>query len=149
MEKISREEIKKLYALAARAGLLESGRTDDAFHQVVQAVTGKTSVRELTEREAAEVKKRLLAGTEQSAAGKMSSAQIKKAWCLLYQIIEASPNEEKSAGERMCGAIQKILGIEARVQSPFAWISEKDGSRLIEMLKRYLRSARARAGKEA
>ena len=146
MGAITKEQISKLYALAARAGLVESGNKDDDFHQLVYAITKKLSVRKLTEIDYKNVRNRLLndlSAKKEDTADRMSSGQIKKAWSLMYQIMEHSPSEEgKTAGERMCGAVKKILNIDADVKNPFAWISAEQGNKLIEMLKRYLRTAK-------
>lgn len=148
---ITKEQISKLYGLAARAGLVESGNKEDNFHQIVAGLTGKDSVKKLTDTEYKKVRSRLLQELEnKNASGRISSGQIKKAWSLMYQIIEYSPNEEgRTAGERMVGAIKKILGIDADVKNPFAWVSAEQGNKLIEMLKRYLRSAKNRQTKGA
>ena len=144
MGAITKEQISKLYALAARAGLLEAGSKEDNFHQIVSGLTCKDSVKKLTEAEYKKVRGRLLQELEnKNTSGRMSSGQIKKAWSLMYQIMEHSPSEEgKTAGERMCGAVKKILNIDADVKNPFAWISAEQGNKLIEMLKRYLRTAK-------
>lgn len=144
MGAITKEQISKLYALAARAGLLESGNKEDNFHQIVSGLTRKDSVKKLTEDEYKKVRGRLLQELEnKNASGRMSSGQIKKAWSLMYQIMEHSPSKEgKTAGERMCGAIKKILNMDADVKNPFSWVSAEQGNKLIEMLKRYLRTAK-------
>ena len=144
MGAITKEQISKLYALAARAGLLEAGNKEDNFHQIVSGLTCKDSVKKLTEDEYKKVRGRLLQELEnKNTSGRMNSRQIKKAWSLMYQIMEHSPSEEgKTAGERMCGAVKKILNIDADVKNPFAWISAEQGNKLIEMLKRYLRTAK-------
>ena len=49
--------------------------------------------------------------------------------------------------ERLLGAIEKILGITASKSDPFRWINFDDGTRLIEQLKRYVRSAERKAFK--
>ena len=60
MKRISKEEIKKLYGIAASAGLVDSSNHDnDEFHQIVYQVCGKSSVRELTQEEYRKVKSRL------------------------------------------------------------------------------------------
>ena len=60
MKRISKEEIKKLYGIAASAGLVDSSSHDnDNFHQIVYQVCGKNSVRELTQEEYRKVKSRL------------------------------------------------------------------------------------------
>lgn len=144
MGAITKEQISKLYALAARAGLLEAGNKEDNFHQIVSGLTCKDSVKKLTEAEYKKVRGRLLQELEnKNTSGRMNSGQIKKAWSLMYQIMEHSPSEEgKTAGERMCGAVKKILNIDADVKNPFAWISAEHGNKLIEMLKRYLQAAK-------
>ena len=48
---ITKEEIRRIYALGAAAGLLESGNREDALHCVVQRITGKDSVSALTNSE--------------------------------------------------------------------------------------------------
>ena len=144
MGAITKEQVSKLYALAARAGLLEAGNREDNFHQIVSGLTCKDSVKKLTEDEYKKVRGRLLQELEnKNTSGRMNSRQIKKAWSLMYQIMEHSPSEEgKTAGERMCGAVKKILNIDADVKNPFAWISAEQGNKLIEMLKRYLQAAK-------
>ena len=150
---ITKEQISKLYGLAARLGLVESGNKEDDFHQLVYAITKKSSVRKLTEIDYKNVRNRLLNdlnAKKEDTADRMSQAQIKKSWSLMYQIIEYSPSEEgKTAGERMVGAIKKILDIDADVKKPFVWISAEQGNKLIEMLKRYLRSAKSKKEKGA
>jgi hypothetical protein len=47
----------------------------------------------------------------------------------------------------MVGAIRKVLGVEARVEEPFKWITFDQSGVLIEQLKRYVRSAEAREKK--
>lgn len=148
---ITKEQISKLYGLAARAGQVESGNKEDDFHQIVAGLTGKDSVKKLTESEYKKVRDRLLQELEiKNAFGRISSGQIKKAWSLMYQIIEYSPStENQTAGQRMCGAIKKILEIDADVKNPFAWISTEQGNKLIEMLKRYLKTEKAKKEKGA
>lgn len=145
--KITKEQIQKLYGLAARVGILESGNKEDDFHQLVFAITKKTSVSKLTDKEYEKVRNRLfqdLNEKETETTGKITSGQIKKAWSLLYQIMDYSPREQ-TAGERMCGAIKKILGVDAIIKNPFAWLSQEQGNQLIEMLKRYLETEKKKA----
>lgn len=153
MAAITKERISKLYGFAARLGLVESGNKEDDFHQLVYAITKKSSIRKLTEIDYKNVRNRLLNdlnAKKEDTADRMSQAQIKKAWSLMYQIIEYSPStENQTAGQRMCGAIKKILEIDADVKNPFAWISTEQGNKLIEMLKRYLKTEKAKKEKGA
>ena len=53
------ELTKKIYSLGAVCGIVESGSHDDELHVLVYRVTGKSSVKELTEDEALSVIKEL------------------------------------------------------------------------------------------
>lgn len=150
-ETITKQHIHTLYAIASRVGLVESGNKNDDFHTLVYRLTKKQSVKDLTEKEFYVVKGNLLKiGNDDSRKkGKpteiisngMTAEQIKKAWAILYEIIHYSPSSA-TAGERMVGAIKKILGVDAQVSQPFAWLDADHGIRLIEQLKRYERSVR-------
>lgn len=80
------------------------------------------------------------------ALGMMTVSQQKKAWSLVYRLNELEPKDIPVV-ERLIGAIEKILGITASRSDPFRWINFDDGTRLIEQLKRYVRSAERRAEK--
>ncbi len=148
VESITKGHIHNLYAIASRSGLVESGNKDDAFHCLVYRITQKQSVKELTEEEYFTVRGALL-GTQQRKKKKesvqqsngMTAEQIKKAWAVLYEIIEYSPSSA-STGERMVGAIKKILEVDAQIKQPFRWLDAEQGNKLIEQLKRYKKSAK-------
>lgn len=150
MEKmISKNQIHNLYAIASRKGLVESGNRDDNFHCLVYRITQKLSVKELTEKEYYKLRGVLLYDPHKAKSKKeksiqtagMTEAQVSKAWALLYDI--ASSSERKaSIGERMVGAIKKILDIDADVKEPFRWLSLEQGNKLIEQLKRYQTSVK-------
>ena len=65
----------------------------------------------------------------------------------MYHLAELEPRET-AVGERMCGAIGKILGITAVPEDPFKWVSFEQGRDLIEGLKRYVYSAEKKAIRE-
>ena len=150
-EMITKQHIHTLYAIASRVGLVESGNKNDDFHCLVYRLTQKQSVKDLTEREYYIVKGNLLkigngkskkkAIPANTISKGMTTDQIKKAWAILYEIIEYSPSSA-TAGERMVGAIKKILGLDAQISQPFAWLDADHGIRLIEQLKRYERSVK-------
>jgi hypothetical protein len=73
--------------------------------------------------------------------GMMTEAQQNLAWRMIYRLCELDERKGATPGERMCGAIRKILGIEAGIEAPFRWVDFDAGARLIEQLKRYVRSA--------
>lgn len=155
---------KRLYALAASLGLVERNNKDDPFHQLVTGVTGKDSVSELTAAEGKAVERELMErmklrnrsepiktkSTNKKAAvpGMMTAQQQSLAWRLVYRLDEIEPTQI-SVCQRLIGAIQKVLGITASAKDPFRWINFEDGTKLIEQLKRYVRTAERRAAKKA
>ncbi len=80
----------------------------------------------------------------------MTEKQIKLAWRYVYRLVELDQSENKAeAGERMFGAIKKVLGVEeANVRYPFKKITKEQGEKLIENLKRYVLSAERKESKK-
>lgn len=150
-------DVKKLYAKAAVLGMVEPGSHEDAFHQLVFGLTGKESVKVLTEPEFRrvenELKRRLRSRPsdrrpeQQETPGMMTKAQRDMAWRQIYTLAALSPSRA-SEGERMAGAVRKILGITASPKEPLKWVSKEDGSRLIDTLKRYVRTAQKKKVKQ-
>lgn len=146
-----RDSVQKIYGIAAVLGMVESGNQEDALHQLVYGMTGKDSVRSLSEAErksvAAELRKRLRKEylsyhpSKAEFAGKMTARQKSKAWALLYELERITPSPV-SIQERMAGVVQKELQITASAADPLRWVSLADGSRLIEQLKRYVQHAK-------
>lgn len=154
---------KRLYALANGLELVERNNKDDPFHQIVYGLTGKEHVSDLTPEEArtvqAELQKRMRLknhdkplknkkSAKEDIPGMMNAAQQRLAWRLVYRLDELEPTAA-SVPERLIGAIEKILGITASRADPFRWINFDNGTKLIEQLKRYVRSAERRAAKKA
>ncbi len=147
------ENPKKLYAMAANAGLVEHGNKEDPFHQIVYSVTGKTSVKELTKREAKLVEAEIIRHTGDNVSGDriknqeavpdmMSPAQQSLAWRLMYQIQRYDLKvSSKSVGARLAGVVRKTLKISASDTDPLRWVNAENGNKLIEALKRYVKSA--------
>ena len=52
---IDKGQVKSIYAIAAKLGMVDRSSHDDALHGLVQGLTGKTSVKDLTHAEALEV----------------------------------------------------------------------------------------------
>lgn len=151
----------RLYALAAELGMVERNSKEDAFHQLVYGITGKSHVSKLTSAEANAVQSELLermrlrnrtlpfkqrGSLKKEVPGMMTVSQRKKAWSLVYRLDEVEPKNVPVV-ERLIGAIEKILGITASKSDPFRWINFEDGSKLIEQLKRYVRSAERKASR--
>ena len=144
---------QRLYAIAVQNGLVEHGNKDDLFHLIVYNTTGKTSVKELTDKEIKRVETAIWNRTYTSTSPKvknqkpvpnmMSPAQQSFAWRMMYQIqsYDLQPST-KTVGERLAGVIKKELGITASKSEPLKSISAKNGIILIEALKRYERSAK-------
>lgn len=153
---------KRLYTLANSLGLVDSGSKEDPFHQLVYGLTGKEHVNDLTPTEARVVQNELQErmrlknhseplkkkkAAKEIVPGMMTASQQRFAWRLVYRLDELEPTVA-SVPERLIGAIVKILGITASKSDPFRWINFDDGSKLIEQLKRYVRSAEGRAAKK-
>lgn len=160
---ISKEEIKRIYALASGLEMVERGSEEDPLHVLVCGITGKTSVRELTAMEFSAVEHELLdrmrlknrqalsapkrKSAPSSPPGMMTAQQQRLAWRLVYRLRELDLNPDSAAvGERMKGAIAKVLGMQVSVKNPFVWVTFDQGRQLIEALKRYVRSAEKKAG---
>lgn len=150
-------DVRKLYAKAAVLGMVESGNHEDAFHQLVFGLTGKESVKALTEQEAQRVEKELARrlrtqnrsekSEQQDVPDMMTYKQKSYAWRLIYDLATISPSKA-SESERMAGAVRKILGISSAPADPLRWVSFEDGKKLIEHLKRYVRTAQKKAVKK-
>lgn len=152
---------KGLYALANGLGLVDNGSKEDPFHQLVYGLTGKDHVSELTPSEAkavqAELQKRMrlknhdkpLKKKEKSEPGMMTVPMKNYAKFLAHRLEEL---DEKSppvpADFRLAGAVRKVLNITAPDEDPLKWVHFEDGMKLIESLKRYVRSAERRAVKK-
>lgn len=137
---------------------------DDNRHALIYGVTGKESLTELTDGEAKAVIHELMERMKLQnrnaplenrkpktynppVAGMMTPEQQSLAWRLIYRLIELDANASRAtAAERMAGAIKKELGITTVPgKDIFKWVSFDDGTKLIEKLKRYVRSAENKA----
>lgn len=153
---INNYQIRKIYAIGAALGIRGTDR-QDALHDLVAAVTGKASVKELSYAEACRVIGELEArqGTppprkggrplHKSTPGRISEGQIRKVWALMYALDEASPGKVKLE-KRLCAIIKKTLGVESFAESPFAWVTYKGANTLIETLKGYVATAQKHRG---
>lgn len=157
------QQTQRIYALAARLGLVENGNKNDMLHELVYGITKKTSVRDLSAQEYRDVVKELADRLklqnleappckpyksqkyEQSGRGKMSDGQKRKAWQLMYKLeeLDIEPSSAK-LGDRLCGIIKKELKIDCTSRQPFRWLTFQQGSTLIEKLKKYVDNAQRR-----
>ena len=144
----TKKQIQAIYVIGAKCGLVERGNKQDNLHNLIYQLTEKESVLELTEEQAAAVISRLkseeaavIAADEQIKAF-ISEAQIKKIFGLMYELAALSPSQAK-VKDRLCGIIQKELGLKVNPRSDiFRGFSERQGARLIDALKRYVRQAK-------
>lgn len=145
--KINNKQIKTIFAIAKKLGISD-GTHSDELHSLVFQLTKKESIASLTENEGEKVVKRLrqLSGQNNTyVKGRMTQAQKKKAWALIYRLIELDDKKTNtSASDRMAGAVKKILGLEKIASNPLVWVKYEDGQKLIEYLKRYVKSAEAK-----
>lgn len=167
MSAINKEQIKRLYVLGGSLGMVDRHDPEDMLHTLVCALTGKESIRALSQDEFELVQRDLIdrmrlarqpavasepkPGRKQPEAkasaqpGMMTTAQQSLAWRLIYQLAGLDPESTASAGQRMRGAIKRILGTDTEAKNPFRWVTLDQGHTLIESLKRYVRSAQRRA----
>lgn len=155
-------EIRKVYALGARLGLVESNNKNDALHALVEGITGKGSVSKLNADEYKDVMTELytrlrLSQLEppperrskkryESNPGKITEGQQRKVWALMYQLAgcDTEPSTA-SLGERLSGIIKRQFGVDATERQPMCWLSYKQGNQLIEIIKNYVKSAERKA----
>lgn len=149
-------QIRAIYALGSKLGINQNNREDN-LHQLVYSITGKESIKGLTNYEAARVQSELsrMEGTGKKQnkkpidvpPGKMSEAQQKKAWSLIYKLQEIAPSSASPA-ERMRGAVKKIIDMDINpyCDNPFRMVTIKQGIKLIDTLKKYVSSAEKKAG---
>lgn len=152
----TKNAIGTIYALGHKLGIVDRNHPrDDGLHQLVSGLTGKDSVKALTgdeqETVVRELRRRVNLNPPKSTReyperpGKMSAGQQRKVWALMYSLQQASPSEI-SLGKRLAGIIKKDFKISATGKDPLIWLSFEDGNRLIEALKKYIRSAKRKAG---
>lgn len=126
------QERKSIFAFCHELGI-----GDDDRHALIYGVTGKESMTELTAAETKAVLHEL-----------MERMKIKNRPELPRRKKEPAPAVAgmMTAAERMSGAIKKELGITTVPgKDIFRWVSFDNGAKLIEQLKRYVRSAEKRA----
>lgn len=159
---------KTVFGLSRKLGM-----DNDELHCLVYGVTGCESLKELTDKQAGEVireldsrrKNRNLPRSESdrkerkpAVPGMMTAEQQDKAWALMYRLrdLDEKPmlhenGKPYTVGERMAGAILKITGnnMAQPGEDIFVRVNFENGAKLIEGLKRYVRSAERKAAKGA
>lgn len=156
---LSTNQTQRIYGMAAALGMVAKNSHDDALHVLVAGMTGKESVRALNEAEYRQIVRELaqririsqldepppkLRRTKQyeERPGGITAGQQRKIWYLMYQLqsCDRQPNPA-SLGARLSGIIRRELQIDATERDPMHWVTYDQGAKLIEQLKKYVRSA--------
>ena len=151
MRMIEYKQVKAIYAMANKIGISEKGNKNDDLHNLVLSRFKKTSIKDLTYFEAESLKRELnkhlkpVKNNSDGVPGMMTAAQKKKVWALIYKLCEIDEGKAKP-NERLAGAVNKILGLSKTESNPLAWVKFEDGNKLIEYLKRYVKSAEKKRG---
>lgn len=144
---------RRIYGMGTKLGMVEKGTQADDLHYLVYRITGKTSVKELSDDEALAVIGELkeyakLSYLEENAppGSVMSEGQKKFAFRLLYRLISLDTEPSKAtARERMSGVVGKVTGKSPAPDTDvFKGLSEAEGRAVIEELKRYVSTAAKR-----
>ena len=155
MKNIHPWQIKKIYAIANAMGLVNPRDAPDELHLLVQAITGRESVKTLGYNEANKVIAELerLQGnpskpkTHAEIPGGPTVGQQRKVWALMYQLKQLDRElVDTPLGERLCGVIRKELRVDAAPEKPFVWLTQQSTNKLIEVLKAYIRNSQRKAG---
>lgn len=138
----TKEQIRRIYALGAAAGLLDrSAGTDDDLHLWVKQFSLKDHISELTEQQADFIIKRLEEYRGQIAPLPELITTEQKNFCfkLMYRIADISPSDIKPR-DRLRGVINKVTGRDIKPDGDiFYKVSREEGSQIIELLKRIQR----------
>lgn len=146
---VDKGQVKNIYALAAKLGMVERGNHEDGLHMLVAGITGKSSVTELTHAEALAVLQELRRRSVPAQAaprkrerqytelpGGVTAGQQKMIWYLMFELEKFDP---APAGvqlrDRVCGIIEKQFKVTAFPMQPFRFVTMDQGSALIEGLK--------------
>lgn len=136
------QQTQRIYALAARLGLVENGNKNDMLHELVYGITKKTSVRDLSAQEYRDVVKELADRLklqnlkappckpyksqkyEQSGRGKMSDGQKRKVWQLMSKVSQAEDGSITGLDEQLA---------ELKKSKPFLFKSEEEPKKKLDL----------------
>lgn len=141
------KQIQRIYALGARCGLLDRERgCDDDLHLWIKQWSQKDHISELTEKQADFIIARLIDYNEHVCPEKparieyITGEQQSLCFRLAYKLALISPSEVE-VRERLRGLICKVVKRDIRADGDiFYKVSREEGSQIIEMLKRIIRS---------
>ena len=154
---ISKEQKKIIYTLGQALGLVDRSEEKDLLHTLIESMTGKNHVSELSVQEATQVIDRLkgnmkgtdrIQSTKSKAApvhrpGMASDGQIRMIWRQMYLLRDYDPpGANKDLKQRLRGFLKKYAGID-----DIQFLTVEKANNVIEGLKGTVASEKARARK--
>ena len=146
------KKVRQIFALANKLDMSDGTHSDD-LHYLIYRVTGKSSVRDLTEGEAVSVIKELQQYVDLAELDKrappprndalISDAQISCIFGKMHKLVsyDISPSEVPFR-DRLSGVLSKVTGLQINSSDDmFKGLTEAQGAAVIEELKRYIRTA--------
>lgn len=141
------KQIQRIYALGDQCGLLDRELgADDNLHLWIKQWSQKDHISELTEKQADFIIARLIDYKENVCPERpaeiehITGEQQSLCFRLAYKLAQISPSEVE-VRERLRGLICKVTGREIHSDGDiFYKVSRDEGARIIEMLKRIIRS---------
>lgn len=152
----------RIFGLARELGMSASSNDkSDDLHMLIASRTGKDSLKVLTAAEADSLlgelgHRRRFGGppapdsrfvfTERP--GGLSEGQYRKVIALMCELRKLDEARSPATIEqRVAGIVRQYLHLSSSEKDPYAWLSYKDGNRLIECLKGMLNSAKKKAAR--
>lgn len=134
-----KEKIKRIYALAHGAGVLDS---EDTLHIIVAQRTGCEHISDLTDVQAdgiiAELSAMCRSTPRKPTEEPITAEQRGLCFRLMYKLAKISPSENE-VRLRLRGVIAKVTGREISADGDIFYnVSRNDGAAVIECLKRMI-----------
>lgn len=161
MKPIESWQRSKIYGIGNALGIVDKSGEDE-LHILIFRITGLGSMKLLDVKQANDVilelqrlqsvsntppKAKPKPKTPTAVSGMMSAGQQKKAWALMYELQKLDIEPSSTAiGDRICGIIKKEMKTDCLPKKPFVWLDSTQGNKLIEILKKYIASAKRKAG---
>lgn len=148
----TKEQIKRIYALGAKCGLLDNSLgKDDNLHLWIKQFSLKDHISELTEKQAEFIITKLREYCAEVVPPKpleveyITAAQKSLCFRLMYKLANICPSDA-SERERLRGVIEKVTerSVDAE-RDIFYRVSRAQGAQIIEMLKRMIRTEERKA----
>lgn len=144
---VTGKQIQRIYALGAKCGLLDCERgDDDDLHLWIKQWSQKDHISELTEKQADFIIARLIDYQNNVCPPKpedrefITNEQKKLCFGLAYKLAKLSPSKVE-VRDRLRGLIRKVTKKNIKTDGDvFFKVTREEGSRIIETLKRMIRS---------